>query len=53
MAINEICLGCKKLCKKLAEENAKDCPDYDPRPKKKEPPRETNRNSPIIINKRR
>lgn len=47
--LNEICLGCKKLCKKLKHENAKNCPDYDPKPKKKV---ERKEKQTIIIRKR-
>lgn len=56
MSVNEICLGCKKLCKKLVTEDARNCPDYDPRPVKKDTKKEGNNssnvNSRIVIRRR-
>jgi len=55
MSINEICLNCKRLCKKLVTENAKNCPDYNPRPVKKDNKKEdpnSTYNSRIVIKRR-
>lgn len=32
MQINEKCMGCKKLCKALENEDVKNCKNYDPLP---------------------
>lgn len=52
MEINNICLDCKKLCKKLENEDVKNCKNYDPLPSKGKKEDHKIKSHTIVINKR-
>lgn len=53
MELNDICLNCKKLCKRLETEDVKNCRNYTPVNEKKElNKKNTEIKKPIIIIKK-